>query len=79
MKSLSSKEKRESKKSEKKKRAEERHKMRVQGRVPQLPVSEEENAVTVVAKDISMMKIWANCARRSACHKTWHYYWSSDK
>lgn len=51
------KEKRENKKLEKKKRAEERHKMRVQGKAPQLPVSEEENAVTVISKDIGMMKI----------------------
>lgn len=51
------KEKRENKKLEKKKRAEERHKMRIQGKTPQLPVSEEESAVTVISKDIGMMKI----------------------
>lgn len=57
MKTTSAKEKRENKKLEKKKRAEERHKMRIMGKSPQLPVDVEDNAVTIVSKDISMMKI----------------------
>ncbi|XP_061188419.1 OTU domain-containing protein 3-like [Saccostrea echinata] len=53
----SAKEKRENKKLEKKKRAEERHKMRIQGNSPQVPTMYDDNAVTVVSKDIGMMKI----------------------
>jgi hypothetical protein len=57
MKTLSAKEKRENKKLEKKKRAEEKHKMRIMGKSPQFPVADEDNAVTVVSKDVGMMKI----------------------
>ncbi|OWF40310.1 OTU domain-containing protein 3-like [Mizuhopecten yessoensis] len=54
---ISNKQKKEQKKLEKKKRAEERHKQRVLGINPTQPDSEDEGVVTVVSKDIAMMKI----------------------
>ncbi|KAK3088164.1 hypothetical protein FSP39_015555 [Pinctada imbricata] len=55
---MTAKQKKEAKKQEKKKRAEERHKARILGKTPQaVPVSDDESVVTVVAKDIGMMKI----------------------
>ncbi|XP_060074418.1 OTU domain-containing protein 3-like [Ylistrum balloti] len=54
---VSNKQKKEQKKMEKKKRAEERHRQRVLGINPALPDSEDEGVVTVVSKDIAMMKI----------------------
>ncbi|KAJ8319790.1 hypothetical protein KUTeg_001377 [Tegillarca granosa] len=54
---LTAKQKKEVKKMEKKKRAEDRHRQKFLGIKPQVPVSDDEDVVTVVAKDVSMMNI----------------------
>lgn len=54
---MSSKQTKKQKKMEKKKRAEEKHKLKILGQEPQIPTGDNDDLVTVVAKDLQMARI----------------------
>jgi hypothetical protein len=54
---LNSKQTKKMKKMEKKKRAEEKHKLKVQGSVPVNAVDDTDDVVTIISKDLQMAKI----------------------
>ena len=61
---MNGKQRKEAKKLEKKKRAEERHKLKFNGGM-KTPLSDDEDVHTVVATDMAMMRIWyyfVNCS-----------------